>query len=79
MHQKRDQEHSQEYKKENLGNACRREGDAAKSQKTRDECYDQEYQCVIQHVSLLALCNDSACEFSFNIYWATEGECARKD
>jgi hypothetical protein len=50
MHYQRDEEHNQEYKKENLGNARRGEGDASKSQKSRDECHNQENQCVIKHL-----------------------------
>src|SRR5277367_3526139 len=66
MHQQRDEEHSQKNKKENLGNARRGESDASKSQKSRDQCDHQENQCVIQHVSLLALCHHRTCACPFS-------------
>jgi hypothetical protein len=55
-------------KKENLGDARRREGDSAKSQKSRDERHNQKNQCVIQHRSLLSPLNGGACAYSFNVH-----------
>jgi hypothetical protein len=78
MHQKRDEEYNQKYKKENLGDARCGEGDASKTKKSRHERHQQENQCVIQHHSLLAPPNSSACAYSFSVRLNPEVECARK-
>jgi len=62
------QENQQKNIEENLGNACRRNGNSRKTEEAGHQGHDEKYQCPSQHGFLLSVSYNNLYPFTFVLF-----------